>query len=137
MLSHTSEHAVRALLYLAQRPAGEVVPAERIAAALGAPANYLAKTLNALAKRGLVTSTRGAAGGFRLSAAPEAITLDEVAEAFGEARPRAVCLLGDRPCDARVPCPAHARWAAVRDGVREPLRRTTIAGLLSPAAEAM
>ena len=34
MLSQTSEHAIRALLYLAQRPTGEAVPAERIARAL-------------------------------------------------------------------------------------------------------
>ena len=52
MLSQTSEHAIRALLYLAQQPAGEPVPADRIARALGAPGNYLGKTLQLLARRG-------------------------------------------------------------------------------------
>ena len=86
MLSQTSEHAIRALLFLAQRPGGEAVPAARIAAALGAPANYLAKTLNALARRGLIASTRGPAGGFRLRRPADRITLAEVDGAFGEVR---------------------------------------------------
>ena len=129
MLSQTSEHAIRALLLLAQRP-GEAVPATRIAAALGAPANYLAKTLNALARTGMVASTRGPAGGFRLARPADRITLAEVDESFGEIRPAATCLLGDRPCDARAPCAAHARWSVVRDQLRAPLRATTIADLL-------
>ncbi|MFL5384106.1 MAG: RrF2 family transcriptional regulator [Longimicrobiaceae bacterium] len=131
MLSQTSEHAIRALLFLAQRPAGEAVPATRIAAALGAPANYLAKTLNALARTGLVASTRGPSGGFRLRRAADRITLAEIDDSFGEARPAAACLLGDRPCDGRAPCAAHARWAAVCAQLRAPLRATTLADLLA------
>ena len=80
MLNQTTEHAIRALLYLAQRPAGEAVPAERIARALGAPANYLGKTLSALARHGLVSSTRGPAGGFRLRPAADEIALARVVE---------------------------------------------------------
>lgn len=130
MLSQTSEHAIRALLYLAQRPAGEVVPAERIARALGAPANYLAKTLNALARQGLVSSTRGPAGGFALRGAAEDITLAAVVEAFGEQRGPATCMLGDRPCSERTPCAAHVRWTAVQCAMRAPLHTTSIADLL-------
>ena len=132
MLSQTTEHAIRALLFLAQRPAGEAVPATRIAAALGAPANYLAKTLNALARTGLIASTRGPAGGFRLRRAAGEITLAEVDASFGELRPAAVCLLGDRPCDGRFPCAAHARWTSVCDQLRAPLRATTLADLFDP-----
>ena len=132
MLSQTTEHAIRALLYLAGHADGETVSAERIAQALGAPANYLAKTLNTLAKHRLVTGTRGPSGGFRLAMPAEAVTLAAVAEVF-EAEPRiAACLLGDRPCDALHPCAAHYRWLAVRESTRAPLRRTTLADLLDP-----
>jgi Rrf2 family protein len=136
MLSQTSEHAIRALLFLAQRPAGEAVPATRIAAALGAPANYLAKTLNALARQGMIASTRGPSGGFRLRRAADEITLAEVDETFGEIRPAALCLLGDRPCDGSAPCAAHARWTSLCDQLRAPLRGTTVADLLdSPTSD--
>ena len=132
MVTQTSEHAIRALLFLAQRPEGDCVPADRIAQALGAPANYLAKTLNVLAKQGLVSSTRGPAGGFRLRVAPARLTLARVVEAFDEPRPRATCLLGDHPCDAARPCRAHAAWSGVCAAMRAPLGATTLADLLSP-----
>jgi Rrf2 family transcriptional regulator, iron-sulfur cluster assembly transcription factor len=131
MLNQTTEHAIRALLYLAQRPAGESVAAERIAAGLGAPANYLAKTLNALVKQGLVASSRGPAGGFRLRRAAHQITLTQVVEIFGEARPQPVCLLGDRPCRSEAPCAAHARWESINVEMRRPLDDTTLADLLA------
>jgi len=132
MVTQTSEHAIRALLFLAQRQEGGCVPAERIAQALGAPANYLAKTLNALAKQGIVTSTRGPAGGFRLSTPPAQVTLATVVDTFSDVRPRATCLLGDRPCDGRHPCRAHGTWSRVCAEMRAPLSETTLADLPAP-----
>jgi Rrf2 family iron-sulfur cluster assembly transcriptional regulator len=130
MVNQTSEHAIRALLYLAQAPAGQRVAAEKIADALGAPANYLAKTLNTLRRQGLVDSSRGGSGGFRLSRTAQDITLAEVEACFAEARPRTVCLLGDAPCNASAPCAAHARWTALCAEARAPLQRTTLAELI-------
>ncbi|HYH78727.1 MAG TPA: Rrf2 family transcriptional regulator [Longimicrobium sp.] len=136
MLNQTSEHAIRAVLYLAQQAPGEPVPADRIAQALGAPANYLGKTLRQLARRGLLASTRGAAGGFRLLRRPGEIALADVVEAVSDGpRPRATCLLGNRPCLAARPCAAHARWSTVQDDLWSPLRRTTLADLLEPSAQ--
>lgn len=130
MLSQTAEHAMRAVLYLAQRAPGEAVPAEAIAEALDAPRSYLSKTLAALARQGIVSSMRGPTGGFRLAVAPERLTVEEVVRAFDEPRARAACLLGGKPCRDDAPCAAHYRWKAVTEDAREPLRRTTVADLL-------
>jgi len=130
MLSQTAEHAMRAVLYLARRAPGESVAADAIADALCAPRNYLAKTLNALAREGIVSSMRGPTGGFRLAVAPERLTLEEVVRRFDEPRGRTACLLGGRPCRDEHPCEAHVRWKAVEHDIREPLRRTTVADLL-------
>jgi Rrf2 family iron-sulfur cluster assembly transcriptional regulator len=131
MLSQTSEHAIRAVLYLAQQAPGEPVPADRMARALGAPGNYLGKTLQLLARRGLLASTRGPAGGFRLLRDPGEIALTDVVAAVDDGpRPRAACLLGNRPCRSSAPCAAHAAWSAVQADLWAPLRRTTIADLL-------
>jgi Rrf2 family protein len=130
MLSQTSEYAVRAILYLARVAAEEAVSADVIAEALGAPRNYLSKTLNTLAKRGLLTSTRGPNGGFRLAVDPDAITLAEVIHAFDEPRSRSACLLGGYACDEEHPCTVHFRWKTVSAGMWAPLKHTTIADLL-------
>jgi Rrf2 family transcriptional regulator, iron-sulfur cluster assembly transcription factor len=65
MLSQTSEHALRAALYLAQQPAGTLATADAIAGALGAPRNYMAKTLNALADGAAASCRRRSLGSTR------------------------------------------------------------------------
>jgi Rrf2 family protein len=130
MLSQTAEYALRAALYLARQPDGRPVTADTIAQALGAPANYMAKTLNALARAGILIGLRGPTGGFRLVRDPALLTVAEIAGTFDEAVARPMCLLGGRPCNSASPCEAHERWTAVTDAMREPLHTTTVADLL-------
>ena len=134
MLSSTSDYALRAILVLAQAEPGRLVRADEIARATGSPANYLAKTLNALAKFGIVTSARGPLGGFSLAIAADELTLARIVDCFDEVRPTSRCLLGTRSCDPRHPCRAHDRWTAVQQARRAALADTTVADLLAGAA---
>lgn len=133
MLSSTSDYALRAILTLAQADTGRPMRADEIARATGSPANYLAKTLNALAKAGIVTSARGPRGGFTLALAADELTLARIVDCFDDPRPATQCLLGARACDARHACRAHERWTAVQQSRRAALADTTVADLL-PAA---
>jgi Rrf2 family protein len=134
MLSSTSDYALRAILVLAQAEHGRPMRADEVARATGSPANYLAKTLNALAKTGLVTSARGPLGGFTLAVAPDELTLARIVDCFDEVRPSSRCLLGTKTCDPRNPCRAHERWTAVQQARRAALADTTIADLLAGSA---
>ena len=131
MLSQTADYALRATLVLARRHGEGPVRVERIAAATGAPRNYLSKTLYALTKAGVVASTRGPAGGFTLAVAPDALTLARVIDCFDGPRVQSRCLLGTGPCDAARPCAAHHRWSAITQSSRASLAATTIADLLA------
>jgi Rrf2 family protein len=131
MLSQTAEHAIRAMIYLARSNGSRYVSAQNIAVALGAPVNYMSKTLHLLAKNGLVTATRGPGGGFRLAVPAASITLDDVIEVFDEARTHERCLLGGTTCSSETPCAAHRKWGAVRDSTRAAYRSTTIADLVT------
>lgn len=133
-LSQTAEHALRAVLYLAQSDTPVPVPAAVIAAALGAPANYLSKTLHALARAGIVEGTRGPGGGFTLAVSCHELTVARIVGFFGDGGTSGVCLLGGRPCDHADPCEAHERWTAVLEASGAPLRNTTIADLLGDLA---
>lgn len=128
MWSATAEYAVRAVLALAQADAPK--NADTIARAIGAPPNYMAKTLNALAREGILKSTRGPTGGFTLAIPPAELTLDRVIGVFHEPRASARCLLGDRPCDPDHPCAAHDRWHSITESTRVALATTTVASLL-------
>ena len=130
MLSRTADYALRAVVLLARRHGGRPMSADEIATMLGAPRNYMSKTLNALARRGVLTSMRGPGGGFALAIPPDALSVATVIDVFADTRPVvARCLLEDRPCNLDEPCAAHRRWTAITRVAREPLMGTTIAEL--------
>lgn len=135
MLSQTAEYALRAAIFLARAQNRRPVTADTIARALGAPPNYMSKTLNALAKAGILTGLRGPTGGFMLVRDPEHLTIAEVVGTFDEPLQRPMCLLGGRPCNAEHPCQAHVRWVTVTSAMREPLSSTTVADLLTDVIE--
>lgn len=135
MLSQTAEYALRAALYLAREPNRRPITADTIARALGAPPNYMSKTLNTLAKAGILAGMRGPTGGFMLVRDPARLTVAEVIGTFDEPTARPMCLLGGRPCNAEHPCQAHVRWVAVTAAMREPLTSTTVADLLTDVVE--
>lgn len=130
MLSRTAEHAIRAVLLLARQSNGDALSAEQIATTLGAPRNYLGKTLNTLVKHGLLHSVRGPHGGFTLAVSADDISVADIADLFTEqnASPR-TCIMGNRPCNSENPCISHARWADVTGQARAPLMHTKISEL--------
>lgn len=129
MISATSEYALRAVLVLAQ-VGDRTVRADEIAQAIGAPRNYLAKTLNALAKHGVVTSARGPTGGFQLAIPASRLTVAAVVDCFDEPRRQRLCLLGNAACNPEQPCAAHHKWLAIATAQRAPMASTTIADLI-------
>ena len=88
-LSAKTEYACLAMLQLAEDyTSGEPVQLRRIADEHGIPARFLVQILLQLKGASLVASTRGAAGGYRLSRPPHEITVAEVIDAMeGEDRP--------------------------------------------------
>src|SRR5690606_29875681 len=60
----------------------EVVSTARLAAKFNLPAAYLNKSLQALVRAGILASTAGPRGGFRLVRPPSEITLLEVVDAI-------------------------------------------------------
>ena len=131
MVSSTSDYALRAILLLARHANERSLRADEIARATGAPRNYMAKTLNALAKAGIVTSARGPAGGFALAIPATELTIAHVIECFDEPRAHTRCLLGTAPCDPRRPCAAHARWTEIVQVRAAAFSSTTVADLIA------
>ncbi len=81
-LSAKTEYACLAMLELAQHfEAGRPVQVRLIAERHGIPSPFLVQILQDLKRAELVTSTRGAGGGYRLGGAPQEITLAEVLDA--------------------------------------------------------
>ena len=81
-LSSTARQALHAVLCVAIFQDDGPVRVEEIAAATGNPRNYLSKILHALARAGILRSTRGPTGGFQLAEPPDEIALERVIAPF-------------------------------------------------------
>lgn len=130
MLSQTAEYALRTVLYLSDHPERALVRVGELAEALDIPQNYLSKTLHQLARAGVLASSRGKLGGFRLARPAEQIPLAEVIAPFDGPTGTRTCLLGRAVCSDQSPCAAHARWKGVSVQVSDFFRETTVAELL-------
>lgn len=128
MLSQTVEYALRATLFVA-RSHPRSLPVGDIADAVEAPRGYLAKILSELARTGILESSRGPGGGFRLSRQPAEVVLADVVHALEGSHERR-CLLGHGRCGDNPSCTAHARWAPIANQMDAFFGKTTLADLL-------
>jgi len=139
MLSTTSEYALRALAHLAHQPRGSVLLGRDLAQAVEIPANYLSKVLLTLRNAGLVDTTRGSGGGYRLRKPADEIYLIDVVELFEEiSRTKPSCFLQHtRPCSNSTPCPAHSTWSDLRAAYLGFLVSTPLSVIAGRHAEAL
>jgi Rrf2 family protein len=131
MLSKTAEHALRAMIYLARQDQDRSLSVKEISQGVGGPQNYLGKTLGSLARHGIVSSSPGRNGGFRLAIPPDELTIARVVNAVDPPNQTQMCLMGGRPCTEEDPCQAHLRWKAILDLFRGHIEDVTVADLLS------
>ena len=132
-----AEYGVRLLIQLGRRGPGQPVSLKAVAEAESLPLAYLERIAALLKKAGIVEATRGAHGGYRLTRAPEQITMDEVVLALEGAIAPMDCFLDDR--EGRVLCSHHESgehcstkllWTRVQVGVIRSLQRTTLGELV-------
>lgn len=83
-LTTRGHYSVKALLDLSLQSAGCLASVSAIAQRQDLPAPYLEKLLIELRRAGLVTSVRGAQGGYKLARSPAQISLGQILEAVGE-----------------------------------------------------
>ena len=129
MLSQTAEYALRAVVHLARQPGDDPVRVDDVAEALSVPRNYLSKILHVLARDGVLTSTRGPKGGFRLATPATGLRLIDVVEEFDCLDEKGACLLGREVCGDDNPCTAHTHWKDVSATISTFFEHTTVADL--------
>jgi Rrf2 family protein len=83
-LTKRGHYSVKALLDLCLQPQGTLASVNEIAQRQSLPAPYLEKLLIELRRSGIVSSVRGARGGYRLSRKPKEISLGQILAAVGE-----------------------------------------------------
>jgi len=129
MISTTAQYALRALAKLADLDPGTSMLGRELAKEATIPANYLSKILLALRNAGLLATSRGSGGGYRLAKGPEQIHLIDVVEVFDAPGAKPACLLGEGECTDDDACSAHHAWKEVRAAYIRFLESTTLADI--------
>lgn len=148
LFSTKAEYGVRLMVELGRQPGSAPIALSAVAEAERLPLSYLEHLVAKLRNAGLVNSTRGAHGGYRLAKPAEEITMDEVVEALeGQIAPME-CFHetpeGKVLCSHEVnadhyACATKLLWTRVQGGVSRALAGTTLAELVeftgAPAAD--
>ena len=138
LFSTKAEYGVRLMVELGRQPGSAPVSLGVIAEAEQLPPSYLEHLVARLRNAGLVSSTRGAHGGYRLAQPAETITLDQVVEALeGQITPMECFhetsegkVLCSHERGGGGACPTKLLWTRVQSGVTEALAGTTLAELV-------
>jgi Rrf2 family transcriptional regulator, cysteine metabolism repressor len=98
------------------------------------PRAYLEQLVMSLRDAGLVTSTRGAHGGYELAREPASVRMGEVLRALEGPIAPMICATDDPEhavvCDRSARCTVNVLWVRVRDAVTGALDGMTLADLV-------
>ncbi len=128
-ISAKTEYACLAMLELAASyPSCEPVRVREIAEHHDIPSRFLVQILLQLKATGLITSTRGAAGGYRLNLPPHEVTLGQVMQAIDGRSEQT-----SSPADSAAMQVLYQTWSAAAAAQRKVLDSITFAELLEQA----
>jgi FeS assembly SUF system regulator len=130
ILSKLADYGVIIATALASAP-GQMT-ATQLAARTVLPQTTVAKVLKLLAKAGIVTALRGAAGGYRLAREPEEISISDIVASIDGAFALTECTSHAGHCVRNQFCPTRPHWAKINDAVAAALAEVTLAEMSAP-----
>lgn len=125
-LNRLTDYAVVVMSRMAHRP--EMVwTAPQISQDTGVPLPTVAKMLNALVHGELISSLRGATGGYRLERPAREITVAEIVQALEGPIALTACVDGAAGgCDVESLCPMRGNWDRVNQAIQRALGEVTL-----------
>lgn len=134
IITRATEYAIRAVLYMACQPQGEIILKKDICRAQEITPAFLTKILQPLIKVGIVGSQRGVGGGFYLAKPAVEITLFDVVNTQEGPLYLNQCLIKDGNCGREFFCPVHGAWHEIREDFMATLNRYNFADLANRQA---
>lgn len=128
-ISKLTDYGTVLLAHLAAHQA-TVCSAADVAQATGIAPPTVSKLLKLLARAGLVASTRGANGGYRLSRPPQKITASEVIDALEGPVSITECSATDGDCEHEGVCSVGGAWQRINVAIRRALQDVTLNDLV-------
>ena len=130
-IAKLTDYATVLMVRMAREPA-QYFSAAQLADELGLPPPTVAKLLKRLLLGGLLTSVRGAVGGYTLAHAPHAISVADVVNAIEGPLALTECSLGKGNCSLENDCATRANWQFISHAVRVALEAVSLADMALP-----
>ena len=134
-ISTRTEYGIRVLVTLARQPGGGPLALSEIARREKLPHAYLEQLVGTLRRAGLLTATRGQAGGYRLAREADLIFMADAVRALEGPLLEMPCAGSDslEACDRPQPCSVHEIFQRVFESLNGVLGGTTLAEVASTA----
>ena len=131
LVSTKGRYALRVMLELAERPAGEYAALGTIAADQGISEKYLESIVAVLSKAGLVDALRGKGGGYRLNRPANDYSVGEILRLTeGSIAPVSCLECSPNRCDRADGCKTLPMWEKLNELICGYLDSVTLADLL-------
>lgn len=128
-LSTKGKYGLYAMYYLAQHVGDGCQPLKSVAE-IGVPEDYLEQLLGTLRRAGLVTTVRGAQGGYLLAKAPEKITVGNIIDALEGPLSISECVGDESLCHKAGQCCSRRVWEYVSRSINDVLQSITLRDML-------
>ena len=130
-LNKMTDYAVVMLSHLAV-DVDRVVTATELARGSVLPLPSVSKLMKQLSRAGILTSQRGASGGYRLGRAPKDIAIADIVTILEGPIALTACIEGaDTSCDAIPQCSLSGHWNQVNHAIQVALDSVSLADLLN------
>ena len=126
-LTSFTDYGLRALIYLATLPQGELTSITKVTETYNVSRNHMVKIINKLGQLGYVETVRGKNGGIRLGMAAESIVLGDVVRAI---EPLQIVNCSDEFCHITTACRLKNVLADARAVFLAELDKHTLASLV-------
>lgn len=133
-IAKLTDYGTLVMTTLALEPAA-CLNAQELAARSHVAAPTVAKLLKLLVKGGLVVSTRGTHGGYRLARGAETITVADVVSALEGPIAITACAQHGGGCTIEGSCTSRSNWRFIDEAVRQALSAVTLAQMAAPRAK--
>ncbi len=116
-LSKKADYALMAMKHLATRPDAASASAREIAEQYDIPVELMAKVLQQLARRNLLTSHQGTRGGYRLARSSSAISVADIIQAIDGPLTVTACSTDAENCGQYAKCSVRDPLWRIKDRI--------------------
>jgi FeS assembly SUF system regulator len=131
-ITKMTDYAIMLLARMASLPSDRIVSSRDAAEFTGLSIPMASKILKHLTRSGVVASTRGAGGGYRLERAAERISLADVIRALEGPISMVECATQPGVCEQEGTCPVRVNWSRVNREIERALERVPITEMVTP-----